>query len=92
MTDDRDPLLQNLFADAKHELDGEPFTAQVLTRSRFIRYRVLIPWIGVALMLAAGAWFLAIPIEFAQFIAQVLSATLIDLGDSWVCSRPEHAC
>ena len=84
MTDDRDPFLQTLFAEAQHDLDGEVFTAQVMAQMRFLRYRSVAPWIFVALMLAAGAWFFAIPLEVAQLIAQVLTITLIDLGDSWL--------
>lgn len=84
MTDDRDPLLEALFAEAQHDLDGEAFTAHVMAQTRFVRYRVFAPWIGVALMLAGGAWFLAIPLEVAQLIAYGLTTTLIDLGDSWL--------
>jgi hypothetical protein len=84
MTDDRDPRLQALFAEAQHELDGETFTARVMTKSRFLRYRVLALWIGMAFVLAAGAWYLAIPLEVAQLMAQVLTTTLIDLGDGWL--------
>ena len=84
MTDDRDPRLHALFAEARHELDGETFTAQVMAKSRFMRYRVWGPWIGIALMLAAGAWYLAIPLELAQLMAQALTTTLIDLGGGWL--------
>jgi len=84
MTDDRDPLLEALFAEAQHDLDGEPFTARVMAQTRFVRYRVFAPWIGVALILAGGAWFLAIPLEVAQLIAQALATTLIDLGGGWL--------
>ncbi len=84
MTDDRDPRLQALFAEAQHDLDGEAFTANVMAQTRFLRYRSVAPWIFVALMLAAGAWFLAIPLEVAQLIAQSLTTTLVDLGDSWL--------
>ena len=83
-TDERDPLLQTLFADAQLELTEETFTAKVMSRSRLIRYRVLIPWVALALLLAAGAWFLGIPVEVAQFVTQVLNTTLFELGDSWL--------
>lgn len=83
-SDERDPLLQTLFADAQQELTEETFTAKVMSRSRFSRYRVLIPWVGIALLLAAGAWFLGIPVEVAQFVAQVLNTTLFELGEGWL--------
>ena len=84
MTDDRDPRLQALFAEAQHALDGETFTARVMARSRFLRYRALSLWGGMAFVLAAGAWYLAIPLEVAQLLAQALTTTLIDLGDGWL--------
>jgi hypothetical protein len=84
MMDDRDPLLQSLFDEARRDLDGEAFIAKVMAKSRFLRYRVVAPWICVGLMLAAGAWYLAIPLEVAQLMAQVLTTTLVDLGDGWL--------
>lgn len=84
MTDDRDPLLQTLFAEAQHDLDGEAFTALVMTQTRNLQYRLIAGLICVALMLATCAWLLAIPQEFGQLIAQLLSRSLIDLGDSWI--------
>ena len=84
MTDDSDPLLQTLFAEAQHDLDGEAFTAHVMARTRFLRYRVVAAWICVALILAVGAWFLAIPLDVARLIAQVLATTLFDLSDGWL--------
>ncbi len=84
MTDGRDPLLQSLFAEARHDLDGEMFSTQVMAKTRFLRYRVVVAGLCIALILAAGAWFLAIPVEVAQLVAQVLATTLVDLGDSWL--------
>ena len=84
MTDGRDPLLQSLFVEARHDLDGEMFSARVMAKTRFLRYRVVVAGLCVALILAAGAWFLAIPLEVAQLVAQVLATTLVDLGDSWL--------
>ena len=84
MTDERDPLLQSLFVDAQRELSPEAFTAEVMARTRFVRYRIFLPLAGAGLVLALCAWYLAIPLELAQLVAQVLTATLIDLGDTWL--------
>ena len=84
MTDDQDPLLKSLFAESLHDLDGEAFTARVMDRTRFLKYRALAPWVCVGLVLAVGAWILAVPLETAHLIAQVLTTTLIDLGDGWL--------
>jgi len=85
MTDDRDSLLQTLFAEAQDDLDGEAFTAQVMARTRSLRYRAAAGWICLALVLVACCWLLAIPLQgFAQLVTQGLDTTLIDLGDSWL--------
>ncbi len=85
MTEDRDPLLQTLFADAQRDLDGEAFTAHVMAGTRNQRYQVIAGLFSVALVLAACVWLLALPLqEFAQLIVQGLAITLIDLGDSWL--------
>ena len=89
-TEDRDPLLQTLFAESEQvaesaqELDAEAFTARVMAGTRFMRYRALAPWGGAALAIAAGAWYLGVPLEIAQLVAQVLTTTLMDLGEGWL--------
>jgi hypothetical protein len=84
MTDDRDPSIQNLFAEAEEELEAEVFTASVLVQARAFRYRIMAGWSLAALTLAFIAWLLDIPQELPQLIAQSLTATLVDLGDSWL--------
>jgi hypothetical protein len=84
MTDDRDPLLQTLFAEAHSDLDGEVFITQVLAKTQTMRYRIVAGLFCFAMILATGAWYLAIPQELAQLAAQVLTTSLIDLGDSWL--------
>ena len=84
MTEDRDPLLQQLFAEVQNDLDGEVFIGQVMTQTRRHSYRVIAAGVCATLILAACAWALAIPQEFALLVAQGLSTTLVDLGDSWL--------
>lgn len=84
MTDDRDPMLQALFAEARQELDGEAFTAQVMARSRVTGYRKAAGWLAAALVLVVCAGFLVMPLhELAGLLAQGLTTALIDLGDGW---------
>ena len=82
--DDKDPLLQQLFAESQVELADEAFTAKVLSRTRYLRYRVAAAWIVAALSLAICAWILAIPYEFAELTAQALTTNLISLEEGWV--------
>lgn len=84
MTDYRDPLLQTLFAEAQHDLDDEIFTARVMAQTRNLKYGVIAGFFCVTLMFAACAWYFAIPQELAQLVTQVLTTSLIDLGDSWL--------
>ena len=82
MTDERDPALQTLFADATEELAGKAFTAQVMSRIDGRRQTAWFAWISVALVLAACAWLLALPLqEAAHFLTQSLTLSLIDLDD-----------
>ena len=84
MTDDRDPILQQLFTEAREELDGEMFTARVMQRSRFARYRTAAGWLAAALILVVGAGVLFTPLqEFALLLGQGLTTALVDLGDGW---------
>jgi hypothetical protein len=84
MSDDRDPKLQNLFAEAQPDLDAEEFVAGVMTRTRNLRVGFLAGLVCVALVLGSIAWLLAIPQELVPLIAQVMASSLIDLGDGWV--------
>ena len=81
MTEDRDPLLQTLFAEAHQELDGEVFISGVLDQIRSQRN----PLVAGALLFAAAAWIFALPLlEIAQLITTALSITLVDLGQGWI--------
>ena len=85
MTDDRDPILQAMFAEADQTLDGEVFAAQVMAQSRRLWYRPLAGWVGIALLMLALVTVLSVPLlEFGQLLSQVLTRSLIDLGGSWV--------
>ena len=84
MNDERDPILKALFAEAQHDLDDQAFTSLAMTRTRGREYRLLAYGISGVLIVAAGAWFFSIPLEFAQLLAQALSTTLVDLGNSWL--------
>lgn len=88
MNDDRDPLLEKLFAqnhpEQNHlEIDAQKFTANVMARTRLLRVRQIAPWIAAALLIAVGVSLLVPLQEFTLLISRVLSITLIDLGESW---------
>ena len=85
MADDLDPLMETLFAEARHDLDGKEFAARVMARTRGRKYRVIAGWFSVTLALAALAWLFALPLqEIAQLMAQGLTISLFDLGEGWL--------
>ncbi len=85
MTDERDPTLEALFGEARQELGGEAFTAQVMRRTRFARLRAETGWIGAAALLLVAGGLLFVPLqELAVLLAQALSTALFDLGESWL--------
>jgi hypothetical protein len=86
MTEQRDPLLQTLFAEAEQPLAGEALTARVLARTRNFRYVLLAGLTAAAAAILAGTWlFFGIPLfEFAVLIAAVLTTPLFELGEGWL--------
>ena len=88
MDEERDPILQNLFAESQHDLDGAAFIASVMARSRFLRIRRFLPWIGGTLALLVGLLLLVPLQEFgvliALYVTDVLTITLVDLGEGWL--------
>ena len=84
MSDDRDPVLEGLFAEAEQELEGAAFTAQVMARSRFARGRAVAGWLAAAALLAVCALLLVPTLQdLAALLAQGLTTALVDLGDGW---------
>ena len=88
MTEHRDPLLQTLFAVDQidqNDLDAQAFTARVMAKTRKIIYQLAGVLAAVALVLLICVWVFAIPLqEVVQLVTQAVSATLFDLGESWV--------
>lgn len=90
MTDDRDPFLETLFAEAESDLDGELFTAQAIAQPQKLKHRLLAVGVCAVLVFGLCAWLLAAPVqEFVVLFTQFLGTSLLDLGEgnlSWVLS------
>lgn len=86
MTNNQDQLLQTVFAEARQDLDGTAFTARIMSRTRKFLYLLALGGIAVAGILLTGAWLIfGMPLlEFAVMISNVLTTTLIDLGEGWL--------
>ena len=84
MTDALDPRLKSLFAEEPQVLDDGAFTDGVIARAKQKRYRVLAGLAAVIVAMVASALFFALPIQgLAQFIAETLTISLVDLGVGW---------
>ncbi|MBT3787436.1 MAG: hypothetical protein HN725_18775 [Alphaproteobacteria bacterium] len=80
MTDDLNPALQSLFANAKQDMEGEQFTVQVMSRVGSLERRVVFIRVCAGLVFAACAWLLASPLlDLANFMTHSVSISLIDL-------------
>jgi len=86
MTENQDFLLESVFAEARQDLDGEVFSARVMSRTRKLLYQVAAGAVAMAAVILAGVWLLfGLPLlEFAVLISQVLTMTMIDLGEGWL--------
>ncbi len=82
MTDDRDPDLQALFADAERPLADETFTVAVMSRiDRRWRW-ALFGRIGFGLALALCAWLIAPTLQaVANLLTQAAASPLVALDD-----------
>lgn len=82
MTDDRDPVLQALFADAERTLADAAFTAGVMSRIDRQRRWTQAARVAVGLALALCAWLIAPTLQaFAHLAAHAVTLPLVPLDD-----------
>jgi len=90
MADDRDPLLESLFLEASHEMEGKEFTALAIAAPQRLKQKLLAAGFGIMCLIALCAWLLALPMqEFALLSVNLLSTNLVDLGETqtaWLLS------
>ena len=82
MTDDRNPELQMLFANAEEDLQADAFTGDVMNRVDGLeRHRLLLQvCLGVAAVLVL--WFLAPPLQEAVLLlVRAFDTPLVNLGN-----------
>ena len=85
MNDERDPLLESLFAKAGRELIDEQFTARVMAGIDRRRRNVLIGRFAVVGLLVALELLLNAPIQNSVgTLADTMGAGLIQLDNEWV--------
>lgn len=84
MIDERDPLLQSMFADAREDLADDGFSARLMSKvdrlSRLARLRRY----GIGLLVIICAWFAAPPLQLAAgTVISGLSHPLVSLDGGW---------
>ena len=85
MTEERDPLLQSLFAESQVVTADDGFTKKVLTKTYALRQKLIVMGVIVGVLLILYTVLFGAPLQgFAVLIAQFLSRELIDLGESWL--------
>ena len=79
---ERDPLLQQLFDLAKHDLGGEAFVAGVMAQIDTLRRRAIVAWVVAGLVLLVAAWLLTPTMVAAvTLLSQALPQSLIEVDE-----------
>ena len=85
MNDERDPLLESLFAQADREPADDDFNAQVMAHVERRRRNVLLGRFAIVALLVALEALLSAPLQNSVGVfTQVLSTTLVELQNEWL--------
>lgn len=85
MTENNEINLQTLFAAEQGEIEANGFVAEVMNKTRFLRYRLPALLGALAMVVVALAMLLAPSLQgFALTVAYGMGATLVDLGEGWL--------
>ena len=85
MNNDRDPLLESLFAQTDCDLAEDDFNAQVMAHVERRRRNVLLGRLAIVALLIALEVLLSAPLQnTVGLFTQVLSTTLVELENEWL--------
>ncbi len=85
MNDERDPLLEALFAQSVDTPVEENFTAQVMARVEVRRRKILVARIAIVTLLVSLEWLLSSPLQnLVGELTQILSTSLVDVKNEWL--------
>ena len=86
MTDTRDPVLLEMFDNARQEFEGQDMTAKVMVKTRKRLATMAAVAATVSLIVLLISWYLfSMPLlEFAVLISEFLTNPLFDLGEGWI--------
>jgi hypothetical protein len=84
MSDERDPILEALFTEAKRDLVDDAFTDAVIARVGSRRRRVIAGRLAIAALLIAFELLLDAPLQHSLgALADALNTPLFEVGHRW---------
>lgn len=87
MSDERDPLLDSLFAEVANEQADDNFTAKVMLGIEKRRRNVIIGRIGIIGLLFAFEFLLSAPLQNSVgVLAEALSISLVPIQSEWLAA------
>ncbi len=85
MNDDRDPLLESLFAEAVYEPADDNFNTEVMANIEKRRRNVFIGRVAIVALLFVFELLLSAPLQHSVgAMAEALSTSLVEVNDEWV--------
>jgi len=86
MNNERDLILQQLFADTYAPLPVDEFTIKVMQRTRALKIRAYVLWGLAAVIAVFAAWYLysGFVLQLTNFITHALSIELVVFDSDWV--------
>lgn len=80
-----DPVLDDLFRSAREELPPEPFTGNVLIRTKSFQTWLLTGLGAILLVLLPIFWVFSAPLQaFALLVIDIFGTPVLSLGEGWV--------
>ncbi len=87
MNNERDPMLEALFAQSADTRVEENFTARVMAQIEARRRKVLVARVAIVTLIIALEWLLSSPLQnFVGELTQILSTSLVDVKNAWLAS------
>jgi hypothetical protein len=85
MNEERDPLLESLFASAREELASENFLVAVMARLKNRNRRLVLTRLGIAALLVALELFLSSPLQnTVGLVTDLLASNLYEFNNEWI--------
>ncbi|MFC1690274.1 hypothetical protein ACFL07_11580 [Pseudomonadota bacterium] len=85
MAEQRDPILQGLFAEPVSEPVDEAFVGEVMNQTRNRMYWILVSISSIVVLIVLSAWLFSVPaLKFVILITESLATPIFNVGDGWM--------